>query len=344
MKNTIDAFRLQLAWDLTQQSRCCPPDDILFSEVTSEALERHVSDCSLCKKRLERGPEDGLETLARILRNGDASQPEIPTPGQVWTVRSELGGFGPGSRYYAAPCVFIIDILSNEYVRVCQISGFKEFMRDDDVSLRGRMEGFVQPWNSYPLRASDLCRSLDTEDEATLDAVLAAVEADEDRELPAVVHVFRHMELETGLYFAYNAAVEMADEGDADESAPLPGTVLAFKPSIQTRPLTPVSSSNVYALAAASSHLAFESEDGTVVCHAEISDDGSVLITNQTTGDRTLEVWFRDEESDAVILMETPDGGYAPSLVVESCIEARIRLHPDADLGRPIRLEAGVLA
>nr|NJM01948.1 hypothetical protein [Desulfobacula sp.] len=200
-------FALQLTWDLAQESRCCPPDDILFASARSEETRQHLDTCELCRQRLDEGPQEALDELTSILQAPDNLPLTLPAPGQIHAIRRQKSGWGPGTRYYRPPAVLVLETLGTTGVRVAQISGFEIFSWHHDLVLAGNIDGMVETWHTYPVATRDLGPCLENLGNDFLQTVLdqAALADAETRIPPAMVQLFRHMEMETALYFSMPA-------------------------------------------------------------------------------------------------------------------------------------------
>ncbi|NWH06448.1 hypothetical protein [Desulfobacter latus] len=359
MSSTED-LRLRLAWNLAQESRCCPPDSQLFTKNLSEQARLHISLCPLCERRLDErryserwlneSSKDALQELTDILYIDGAGKDLPPSPGQLHPVRSEKGGWGPGGRYYNPPVVMVLEEIDNTGLRVAQVSGFDIFAWNHDIPLEGCIDGMVEAWNVYPLQQQDLGACLEKQSCAFLQKVLAEVELVESEKQtpPAMVQFFRHMEMETGLFFGMQASYALAGQSGrtsemSNESPEQTGKIVAFKPPRQAKILTPrFGDAPPKRMAAATNFIDFVGENG-FVCRAvrvEKKDWNGYEITAERTPDREAVYLAILDKPNGCALLVRPTGkkDWTDTIVLKSGQRKRVELHPKASLANTPQL------
>lgn len=203
MKHHSDHDRLIQAWLHIWNMRCCPPDTLLVGPASPE-LERHFGLCPLCRQNRElllshpAAPSDSLSLP------GDDT--DGPVPGQLWAIAPHRAGWGPKSRYYAPPVVLITAAIDQDTLAVVQTCGEMLLAGQDDIPLDQGVNGFAQPWNRYTLKREQLAHCLGTVSSTCVTKILKAMEQPESSmEAGSLLWFFRHMEVETGFFFACQA-------------------------------------------------------------------------------------------------------------------------------------------
>ena len=148
--NTSSA--LYLSWRSAWRMRCCPPDKLLYGQGTKE-LREHLQVCPWCSE--ERAAAVGEPDFPVMQRTGAEKKKPFVEPGQLWSLREDLGGWGPKNRYYSPPLVVIAEVGPGS-VAVLQAYGDMDLAGIDDLPLQNGLVGFCQPWNRYTLRIDDL--------------------------------------------------------------------------------------------------------------------------------------------------------------------------------------------
>lgn len=140
----------KLAWQNALSLRACPPDRILFGEMTP-LLAKHVRGCHLCQENLEYQEITVLTWPEIELLPGRTDTFE---PGQVRLISNKLAGWGPKNRYFNPPLVLILKCLDAHACLVAQMYPGNDFMSPLDVSIDDL--GYVEPWNTYTMGCQDL--------------------------------------------------------------------------------------------------------------------------------------------------------------------------------------------
>ncbi|MFO7801629.1 MAG: hypothetical protein R6V55_04985 [Desulfovermiculus sp.] len=195
--------------------RTCPPEDLLLHWQDDPKMHRHVQSCLFCRERLEmlqEHPElsEVVSALAgSYLRGGGTCgdthrQNSEPAPGQIWSLKPHLGGWGPDAAHFNPPLVLIVSLLSDpiQAVRVAQIFHEPDLAGPGDVELSPE-QGLAEAWNVYTLAAADLdsCReSIDPELLATVQSQARLIHPDPEQH--SVLQAFRELELKTGCIMA----------------------------------------------------------------------------------------------------------------------------------------------
>lgn len=209
-----EPWELRLAWQEAWQVRGCPPNAILHEKERSAELERHLRSCPFCSEELEEGSPGSGSTEAFPLRSKGVAEAlsQVKEPGQVWSVRRDLGGWGPGNRYFNPPLVMVVSRLEApaSSVRVVQVYHDLRLAGPGDVSLGEGM--FAEPWNSFTLAESDLEKLWLSSPRSTLKEVQQAVQSPftplpEDS--PPSLEAFRRMEVEVSAFFAMSAVARL---------------------------------------------------------------------------------------------------------------------------------------
>ncbi len=211
MKKTTDASRIVLAWLHAWNMRCCPPDAVLAGSGGPE-LEAHLDICPLCRQ----AREDGLSPIDIGLQAKDIARRQEPASGELWSLAGDLAGWGPKCRYYTPPVVLVTGLTPDGAVSVVQTFGDPLLAGPGDVPLGGGIIGFAEPWNRYTLRKEDLELLLGAVTGECLRQVTACPDTPAASPQPgSLLWFFRHMEVETGWYFASQAIAGLLDGEDA---------------------------------------------------------------------------------------------------------------------------------
>ncbi len=198
--------KLLMAWQTVWRSRCCPPVDVLDRDQGKEALIQHMELCPWCREAVNSGAFKTAASLSEKIRHlsRNTSLP-TPSPGMIFFLDPELGGWGRGGRYVNPPSVLVISPPQKSLVTVAQISAFPPFAGPGDIPLGNGLYGFAQAWNIYRLAPSAFFMlSADTGD-ASANAVMEAMIDQVDERGPepgSLIWFFRHLELETGKFIS----------------------------------------------------------------------------------------------------------------------------------------------
>ncbi|WP_456386757.1 hypothetical protein [Desulfolithobacter sp.] len=201
---------LTAAWQLARRLRSCPPDAVLHDNPTVELLA-HLKICPDC--RADRAtPLPGIRI--DIPDTGRDGHPG-PVAGELWTLRNDLGGWGPKDRYYNPPVVLVTTVHKGGFAHVIQTYGDRTLAGPGDIILGRELDGFAEPWNRYTLKATDLGTRLAKISDQTLEQVKKALEHDPSGPSPepgSLLWFFRQLEIETGYYFANRSVTRIMEE------------------------------------------------------------------------------------------------------------------------------------
>ncbi|MEA3468999.1 MAG: hypothetical protein U9R57_12375 [Thermodesulfobacteriota bacterium] len=190
--------------------RCCPPDNVLYGENTEE-LQGHLESCASCRedlKQMEHYVEAPLFSAKTF-----SNERRVPEPGELWSLKQELGGWGPKKRYYAPPLVVITEV-NKDSVIVLQSCGDKALAASDDIPFGNDLQGFIQPWNQYSLRLEDLDSCYGAVAETAMQNV-AVPREQQAIEPGSLLWFFRQMEVETGYFFSSRAVARLFAEHES---------------------------------------------------------------------------------------------------------------------------------
>lgn len=185
---------MELALKFIREERCCPPIEVLLAEPSSQPARRHLESCDLCRQKLELGHNGG--GFVRIYTESEKSS--APKPGQVWTIRSDRGGWGPGTRWYGTPDVLVLKPIAANGFRVAMVCELEKLSGNNDVFLGEGFAGFAEPWNTFPLLGNDLDICLGTVETEVVEAVLSNEKITTSGDL--LMADFRKMEQDTAIY------------------------------------------------------------------------------------------------------------------------------------------------
>jgi len=212
-----EPWELQLAWQRAWQMRGCPPDALLYSIDPDHSLAEHLQRCPFCREQREAGAAAAgalQEIASRMAHLAGVAQVGgtrlSPVPGQIWSMRRELSGWGPKGRYYNPPLVLVLDCpkAMPGALRVAQL--FDDPLLAGAGDLRMTDDWLVESWNTYTLAENDLDRCLTTIAAEALESVLKS----EQGPFPVVVEgshlaAFRRLELEVGAFFSMDAVARL---------------------------------------------------------------------------------------------------------------------------------------
>lgn len=237
---TYESWEMRLAWQIAWQARGCPPGRVLRAgEIGGDPrLGEHLAQCPFCSDEAREGP--GLEawrSLATEMREGAVPPAsERPSPGQVWTVRSDLAGWGPKNRFYNPPSVLVLETETGvpKAVRVAQVYDDMRLSGPGDIAIGG--DFFAEAWNVYTLSEDDLERCVadfqETAARMVADSTVRAAAA--ELEESSLIMAFRRLEVEVGAFFSsasvarLMAAVEHPASVRLLECFPTPETLIRY--------------------------------------------------------------------------------------------------------------------
>ncbi len=156
---------------MAKQYRMCPPPDVASRSACKELVEKHISLCPYCGEK-NKEIELWHSLTKKILKTlyGKKSFPkklsdEKIRKGEFRFIKPELGCWEEGF-YYNPPLVLVLDItneISNDLL-VSQVYHDIGLAGPGDLILSARQtklnELFVEPWNTYTLKADYLGRSV----------------------------------------------------------------------------------------------------------------------------------------------------------------------------------------
>jgi hypothetical protein len=220
---TNEPWELQLAWQRAWQLRGCPPDSRLLTAEPDDRLAEHLNRCPFCREHREAGPATAaaLRNIAARLAGlkctcqAHGHRPS-PAPGQIWSIRQDLAGWGPKGRYYNPPRVLVVacpESLAGA-LRVAQLFDEPRLAGAGDVPLAE--EWLAESWNTYTLAEEDLHACLGSVSEEELDSVRRS----EQEPFPTVADAshlaaFRRLELEVGAFFSMAAVARLVARQEA---------------------------------------------------------------------------------------------------------------------------------
>ena len=224
-------YSRKLALSLAKQYRTCPPDKVRTDAYHKESLKRHLAICPYCSTQQMKG-QDPWEKLASKLKkiHSLARSPAIDKQiieGQLRPVMSALGKWRKGY-YYNPPLVLVLeirktisdDILVAQTYHDIYLAGPGDLILMEEKSPAGPL--FVQPWNTYTLRACNLDPTLEQFPAEIVKAVRAlendpaaypawAMQPRPFTQNDARIY-FRQLEVDVGYIFSVQAVEELMTE------------------------------------------------------------------------------------------------------------------------------------
>jgi len=236
MSTYTETLKLKLAWQAAFELRTCPDSDTLHVSEPDEHLKKHLAICHVCREKREMNTNERnawkfmKDKFADItMKPGAGTEKQ---PGQIWTLKRELGAWREDGRFIKPPTVLLLEkIEGTSGWRVVQLYHDRLMMGDGDVALDERY-GFAETWNCYSLKGDRLDKCLGTVKTEQLQQVLSAsVTAFEPAPAGSILSFFRTMEIEVGSFMAVPAVAELMEEweGAKEEVFELvPGLKLAL--------------------------------------------------------------------------------------------------------------------
>lgn len=220
-------WEYESAWQQAWQERSCPPEDILFGEKNDE-LAAHLEFCPACRETREQDGKEEVELGKDFCRRLENISPpptkEKISPGQIWAMKKDLGGWGEKTRYYTPPLIVIIEDLDQWAVRVAQIHEISKFAWYGDIPLGKDFEGYAESWNIYPVRKQDLSHCWGAIDELTLAKLRqSANNSHHEIRQGSLLYNFRQLEIETGYFFSSRAVASLMEKYEAADDVPEQG-------------------------------------------------------------------------------------------------------------------------
>ncbi|MCP4110916.1 MAG: hypothetical protein GY749_36245 [Desulfobacteraceae bacterium] len=313
---TYEKWEFKLAWKLATQKRCCPPDEILFSPDYEEQVKKHNQLCLSCNEHFS----DGQPYISNFFRQHLKPLPkEKISPGQIWSLKSELGGWGPKNRYYDPPLVIVLKESDSmdKAVLVSQIYDDVTFFGPGDILLGKNITGFAESWNLYTLQKTDLEICFGT----AADEVIKQVLSERDKDILPVknttlLYFFRNLEIEVGYFFSSMAVSSLMNEYESLKDA---GVVKSLTPGtpewFENLSLSfPEAAKELHKLKLAGHTKADEYEykaaasDSNIEIRVKIDENSSVTLSLNKKGIDTLEGDFKKPESVKIIVDDAVSG------------------------------------
>lgn len=233
MNENNHAMRLKLAWQTAFVLRTCPDKNTLLASDPDDNLKRHLSICHVCreKRTIPQHEWDASKSLFDKFASA-AMKPGIGTDkqeGQVWTIKSEFGGWRKDARFIRPPSVILLEkVAGTSTWRVAQLHNYDHLMGNGDVTLDERY-GYAEAWNCYSLKNDSFDKCLGVVKPEEFQQVLAASVTTHD---PApdgsVLSFFRKMEIDIGTFVTAPTEGEMLENSTEEVLELLPGLKLAI--------------------------------------------------------------------------------------------------------------------
>jgi hypothetical protein len=223
MNGHTDDIKLKLAWQTAFELRTCPDNKTLHSADPDDNLKKHLSFCHVCREKREmlQDERDAWKTLREKFAT-ITMKPGIGTEkqaGQVWTIKSEFGGWREDGRYIKTPTVLLLEMIEGTSGwRVAQLYGDTRLMGAGDVAL-DECYGFAEAFNCYSLKDDRFGKCLGGVKLEELKKVLvASINAHDSAPEGSILSFFRSMEIEVGGYVAVPAVAELVDDWETELS------------------------------------------------------------------------------------------------------------------------------
>jgi len=136
------------AWQEALEARSCPPPPRLLDDEAAT----HLMTCERCR---ERARDEELIPPMYDVRVRHARETERPQRGEVWTLRSAHEGWKGDGRYVASASVFALSI-DGKSAEVALVYEDGTFAAEGDFDLPVPDWGFVEAWNVFTVRTSEL--------------------------------------------------------------------------------------------------------------------------------------------------------------------------------------------
>lgn len=223
------------ALSMARMYRLCPPPGVAGDAAQKDEMESHIQICPYCKDSHAEGIEEWNDLAAAI---GELFFSEIlsgpVTAGRLYYLKKKLGRW-QGGYYYNPPMVLVIDatpeiadeILVAQVYHDILLAGPGDLELSEKQGIEGRL--FVEPWNIYTLRISDLGAEAGSVTEDVIQAVLnmdenpdecppwaPALPPFEDQDVRSY---FREMEIEVGYAFSAPAVADLVQK--TEQEAPI---------------------------------------------------------------------------------------------------------------------------
>ncbi|MCF8025893.1 MAG: hypothetical protein K9K82_10455 [Desulfobacteraceae bacterium] len=216
------------ALSMARMYRLCPPPGVEGDAANNDELKRHIQICPYCQDLQEEdlGPWNDLAAaIGDLFFSDHPSGPVVA--GRLYYLKKALGRWR-GGYYYTPPMVMVIDASPqvSEEILVAQIyhdivlAGPGDLVLAEKQGIEGSL--FVEPWNIYTLRLSDLGQEVGSVGQ---DVVQAVWDMDENPDAPPswapvlapfeqqdVRSYFREMEIEVGYTFSAPAVADLVQK------------------------------------------------------------------------------------------------------------------------------------
>lgn len=221
-------YSRKIALSLAKQYRTCPPKEIREKSSNLENLDRHLAVCPYCSGKNLKDPEPWENLSAKLREVYSAYYPdrkeEPVLAGQLRPIRPDQGRWRDGY-FYNPPFVLVLtdaDSVS-DYIPVAQtyhdilLAGPGDLILTEEQVSIGPF--FVEPWNTYTLKAATLGPPLGRVSHEITD-VVKALENDPEAYPPWAMILrpftehdariyFRELEVEVGYTFSIEAVEEL---------------------------------------------------------------------------------------------------------------------------------------
>ena len=212
---------LRLALEEARTARYCPPVELLCNP--DERVQLHMQDCEHCRKLyeellgdMEKERQAAREIFDIIEANRDelaeylSQIAQVPfEPGQVRRLKDDaLKDTYDGEHWNNAPFVLVLEKTRIDgIVRVAQIGEGFELADEGDVPISGNEyeNSFIEAWNTYPARESDLGPVLSTVEPSVVEDVRSLATASLASVASPLIQEFRDMELGIGRVYSKKA-------------------------------------------------------------------------------------------------------------------------------------------
>ena len=220
MSGYIDDIKLKLAWQTAFELRTCPGSHMLYATDPDDNLKKHLAICHICREKREmpQTERDAWKTLRQKFAT-ITMKPGIGTEkqaGQVWTIKSEFGGWREDGRYVTPPTILLLEkIDGTSGWQVAQLYRDARLIGTGDVAL-DECYGFAETFNCYALKDDRFDKFLGGVNPDELKKVVkASIAVHDPAPEGSILSFFRSMEIEVGAYFAVPAVAELVAESEA---------------------------------------------------------------------------------------------------------------------------------
>lgn len=218
MNTPLDHTQLKRAWQTAFELRLCPDAETLFAEVPDQNLNRHLQMCHLCREKREM-PSLQLAAWRKLMQHlagtrYQPARPGHPVPGQVWSLKNSLAGWGSDAHFHKPPRVLLLEhVEGTRGFKAVQLYGDRLLMGEGDVWLENDRFGFAQGWNCYSIHedAMDGCWGA-VPDHIVKQVQVAAAMAYAPVEEDSILYFFRRMEIDVGARVALPSVAMLVEE------------------------------------------------------------------------------------------------------------------------------------